>query len=994
MSVHFLAFLSILAFSSGGVLATCGYKGCPATVPGMLNVHLVPHTHDDVGWLKTVDQYYYGDKNKIQNAGVQYILDTVIAELVEDPAKRFIYVEIAFFSRWWNEQTDKTKALVKQLVNEGRLEFVNGGWCMNDEASTHYNAIIDQMTVGLRFLKENFGDCGKPLTAWQIDPFGHSREYASLVAQMGFDSLYFARLDYLDKAERIKTHTMERVWHASPSLGKTADLFFGALYYHYGPPPGFCYDVYCADPPIMDDPNLFDYNVDERVAEFVRLAQGQNDVYGTNHIMFTMGSDFQYSNAPMWYKNLDKLIKYVNAKQNETKVHALYSTPSCYTYNLNKVPKRWSIKNDDFFPYADEPHAFWTGYFTSRPGLKGYVRETNNFLQVCKQLEVWGSFLPNLKLQTNSNILRKFMGVAQHHDAVSGTEKQNVSDDYAERLSIGRAECKELVSDVLGKLVQKNSSVPSPQFVFCDYLNISVCPLTVNNKQFTITAYNPIARQVTTVVRIPVTSNYSITGPSGKPVTTQLQDVSEGTKQVRRNRGSAPKELLFQVTLPPLGFQTYIAEASQGGVKARRHSQSQTEAFKPNADTTIENQFLSLTFDGSTGLLKSMTDKKSQKSTSVRQSFYWYTSSMGDLKSSQKSGAYIFRPLIQTPTDLFNGTSVGLTVIKGPVATEVRQQFQPWLSQVIRLYNNREFAEFEWTVGPIPIKDRVGKEIITRFDTDLQTNSTFYTDANGRQILQRIRDHRFDWQYNNTEPVSGNYYPINSRAFITDDKMQMTVMTDRSQGGSSMKDGSLEIMIHRRTLGDDHRGVGEPLNETGQFGDGLIVRGQHFVLFTSVDKAAAAHRLLGEELYMAPSLSFSQWVPDWATKFNTMKSMVSRSLPSNVHLLTLESWTNGNILIRAENQFAIDEDPVLSQKVKFQLKGLFEPFVITNLEEMTLSANEPLADEKRLQWNVTDSPSPTPPAVKPVPVPPSTLTVSLNPMEIRTFIATVKQAKN
>lgn len=40
---------------------------------------------------------------------------------------------------------------VKKLVANKQLEFVNGGWCMNDEAATHYNAIIDQMTLGMLF---------------------------------------------------------------------------------------------------------------------------------------------------------------------------------------------------------------------------------------------------------------------------------------------------------------------------------------------------------------------------------------------------------------------------------------------------------------------------------------------------------------------------------------------------------------------------------------------------------------------------------------------------------------------------------------------------------------------------------------------------------------------------------------------------------------------------------------------------------------------------
>jgi len=101
---------------------------------------------------------------------------------------------MAFFTLWWRDQTDDTKATFKQYIKEGRIEFVNGGWSMNDEACPYYLDIIENMRVGHQFLQKEFGIT--PNIGWHPDPFGHSTANQYLFTEMGIEAIFFSRLDY------------------------------------------------------------------------------------------------------------------------------------------------------------------------------------------------------------------------------------------------------------------------------------------------------------------------------------------------------------------------------------------------------------------------------------------------------------------------------------------------------------------------------------------------------------------------------------------------------------------------------------------------------------------------------------------------------------------------------------------------------------------------------------------------------------------------------
>ncbi|CAN1243884.1 Probable alpha-mannosidase At5g13980 [Linum perenne] len=992
--------LSIIQRGDSNYIA---YNTSQGIVPAKLNVHLVPHTHDDVGWLKTVDQYYVGSNNSIQGACVQNVLDSLIPALLADKNRKFIYVEIAFFERWWNEQSETMKHIVKQLVASGQLEFINGGMCMHDEAVTHYIDMVDQTTLGHRFLKREFGVT--PRIGWQIDPFGHSAVQAYLLgAEVGFDSLFFGRIDYQDREKRKDEKSLETVWQGSKSL-PGLQIFAGAFPTNYEPPPGdFYFEVNDASPVVQDNINLFDYNVPERVNDFVAAAMWQANITRANHVMFTMGTDFKYQYATSWFRQMDKLIHYVNM---DGRVNALYSTPSIYTDAKHSAKETWPLKTEDFFPYADRANGFWTGYFSSRPALKRYVRAMSGYYLAARQLEF---FKGRSNAGPNTDSLADAMAIAQHHDAVTGTEKQHVANDYAKRLAIGYAEAEKVAANSLSCLSEVHSHAgcqsATTKFEQCPLLNISYCPPSENNhlgKKLIVLVYNSLGWLRDEVIQLPVISDDVIVhDPEGKEVEAQLVPLVDAYLSLRNFHvkaymGTTPAGnpkfwLTFRVSVPPFGFSSYtISSAKIAGAHSTKSAAYKSErSWKSIVE--LGQGDLKLTRSSLQGKPSGYSNSRSSVKEQVHQSFSFYGGYNGTKdKSPKNGGAYIFRPNGTYPIQ--PAKQVPLMVIRGPVVEEIHEQINPWIYQVTRLYKGKEHVEVEFIVGPIPIDDGIGKEVATQITTSMKTNKTFYTDSNGRDFIKRIRDYRSDWNLEVTEPVAGNYYPINLGIYAKDDKKELSVLVDRALGGGSIKDGQIELLLHRRLLLDDSRGVAEALNETVCIDDkcsGLTIQGKYYYRIDPIGEGAKWRRSFGQQIFSPLLLAFTEedgdkWTNSHITTFSGLAP--SYSLPDNVAVITLQELDDAKVLLRLAHLYEVGEDKDLSVKATVELTKLFPGKKIGQVVEMSLSANQEKAEmeKKRLVWKPESSTSSLFEGRRRR-IDYAKLEVDLLPMEIRTFL--------
>jgi len=402
----------------------------------------------------------------------------------------------------------------------------------------------------------------------------------------------------------------------------------------------------------------------------------------------------------------------------------------------------------------------------------------------------------------------------------------------------------------------------------------------------------------------------------------------------------------------------------------------------------LENEYLSLGYDTLTGQIQSLESIQENFQMSIQQNVSYYIPT----NASQTSGAYIFRP-----ADYIQATNTSILsyfVVQGPLVQELQTVYnESDITQVIRLYTGLDsvmgnYVDVEMHLGPLDINHpyRTGKEYVTRYFTNLDNEATFFTDDSGLEMQKRHTNLTGrPGDYDPGVALSGNYYPVVSRIYIREEnQFQFTIVTAHSHGGSSLVPGEVELMVHRRLLRDDGRGVGQALDDPHE------VTPRFFLIAANPNNSSALHRRLAnvvqypmQSFYLPLNNSFN--LNSTASTFAPLQA----DLPYNVRMISLKQRDSQTqeVIIRFMNIFEVGESTVYSQPVSLDLSTLFAGYTLTNLEERTLTTALPATENIRPVWNTTV------PVDRPVPdMAHRALTrrdyvITLYPMQIQSFWA-------
>ncbi|XP_031825591.1 alpha-mannosidase 2 [Nomia melanderi] len=805
-----------------------------------LKVFVVPHSHNDPGWLSTFEKYY--------TLQTRNILNNMVLKLVEDRRRKFIWAEISFFQLWWEDQSKTTRNLVRRLIHDGQLEIVSGGWVMPDESVSHWMAQLTQLTEGHQWLKYNLDYT--PNSAWSIDPFGLSPTMPYLLKNAGLENVLIQRVHYSVKKKLAREKHLEFRWRQLWDNDGSTEIFTHVMpFYSYdvphtcGPDPKICcqFDFFRLQSFGLTCPwkiaprTITKANVAERAALLLDQYRKKAQLFKTDVVLAPLGDDFRYTHFTEWdaqYTNYQKLFDYMN-KNEQLNVEIKFGTLSDYfdavkeKYNLTEFP----TLSGDFFTYSDRDDHYWSGYYTSRPFHKRLDRVLLSLLRASEILNTiaWSKGNDKLAEGTLAQRLSKarmWHSLFQHHDGISGTARDEVVIDYAKKMIMALNNSAHVLQhSVVHLLKTPQESITNIDSVYITLDESRLRHTSAGDKQVLILGdenplkkvilYNSLPRQRTKVQTLIVSTPYvKVTDRMGQPVQCQISPIWIGPAALT----AARYELSFLVTVPGFGITTYIIHAlPKTSFPSKVHLANVTVyntdislpkipgfgqiQVVPNAQefSVTQRPDLSASF-GKSGLLKAL--KVGNTTFPAHLEFVKY-GTRGSGKD--KSGAYLFLPDKPEPDLVFMDNKCIIHLITGPIVSKVFVELAHVRHTCI-LYNSPGSDGLGLHIlNEVDISETQNYELAMRLSTDIASGDQFFTDLNGLNMIKRQRFPKL--------PTQGNYYPMAASAYIEDKRVRLTVVTAQPLGVSSMASGQIEIMQDRRLLQDDNRGLGQGVTD-------------------------------------------------------------------------------------------------------------------------------------------------------------------------------------
>ena len=812
-------------------------------------VFLVPHVHADTGWMIKFEEYY--------EQVVVHILDSVVASLQVDPARRFCWAEVAYIARWWEDQNATVREAVRELAQGGQLEFVEGGWSQSDEQVADLDERVENLMVGHEWLQRNIGAFAKPRHAWKLDPFGGGTLSPVLFDALRWDSLTKMRVPYALKSAAQSAGAAEMVWrvdaadHAGSSRA-APEIFTHLLTSYSGlENQGFDFDQYREK-----SPSITAANVAARAKVFAALAiqwAGYYNTSGANMLQLPWGGDMRWQNASYYYGNMTVLIEYVNARPSEYGLHVRWATPSEYfdalhatTQTVSNNPHSFPLlEGDKFTPYDSNMgsaamKSFWTGIYDSETEEKRDTRLAMSVLRAATTAFALAEALDHLpRVGGNHTVVDDIaelaeaghaVGIGVHHDAIPGTSNTGeytgsdpihggfVVQDYVARLESGTAAAERSLERSLARVHGLATTGARLQWHGRgELLDGDALPATV-------LVHNPSQRAVRTVHSLYVRSSTRTKGlivrdSEGKAVPAQLEE------PVTSAAGGSTVEVAFLAAVPPLGSTTFIVSAAAPGeigaatpVTVRRLLQrgrsSGVESGGDSNLTVVHGGCMSITIDSATGELHSIqaagTGAASAASAAgaaaaITARFVEY--------ANTTSGSYAFVPAGPATPVLTGPVHASLTL--GSVRSSVTREWPASaLTQTVQLLAHS--TDTLCSAVSVHAGTRRGvanaSELVLRLESDLENgNPPVVSTDNGLAMVR--------WRYNSTcvtsckhrDLLAGNYRAVLNRAEIGDSTRRLELVVDRAHGVASLTTGHVEVKLQRNVGAD---GDGPAANDT------------------------------------------------------------------------------------------------------------------------------------------------------------------------------------